>query len=139
MPSIIGLRAHFEGLRQEVLSARDQDAETATHRLIQRLLHDPSEVLRASAADGGGEKLSLSEAAARLFRLQAEGDQGSGRKGGAAPKDDDEKEAKKKAKVIDEDMIPTSLEELKKLKEVQAKKAKQVDVDALFGGSPIRE
>jgi uncharacterized delta-60 repeat protein len=36
---------------------------------------------------------------------------------------------------IDEDKIPTSLEELRKLKELKALKAKQVDVDSLFGSS----
>ena len=48
----------------------------------------------------------------------------------------DDGEGKAKEKVIDEDMIPTSLDELKKLK---ALKAKEIDVDALFGDSAIRE
>jgi len=73
-PAIAGLRAHCEALRREVLAAGQMDAETATHRLVQRLLHDPSEVLRAAAAEGAGEKLSLAEAASRLFRLPAADD-----------------------------------------------------------------
>lgn len=72
VPAIAGLRAHCEALRQEVLAAGNVDAATATHRLVQRLLHDPSEVLRATAAEGmAGEKLSMTEAALRLFRLPA--------------------------------------------------------------------
>ena len=71
-PAIAGLRARCEALRREVLAAGNLDAATATHRLVQRLLHEPSEALRASAADAAEEKLSLAEAAARLFRLPAE-------------------------------------------------------------------
>jgi len=48
---------------------------------------------------------------------------------------DDEEE--KKEVEIDEDKIPTSLEELKKLRELKANKAKQTDVDSMFGGSTI--
>jgi VCBS repeat-containing protein len=51
---------------------------------------------------------------------------------------DDEDEGETKAKDINEDMIPTSLDELKKLKELKDK-ARQYDVDALFGGSATRE
>ena len=56
-----------------------------------------------------------------------------------AYKDDDEK---KKEEDIDEHSIPTSLEDLRKLKRLMQQKqkaAKQVDVDAMFGGSTIRE
>jgi VCBS repeat-containing protein len=58
-----------------------------------------------------------------------------------AYKDDDEDEDKVKVqeRVIDQDTIPTSLEELKKLREIKSKKAKQIDIDTLFGGSAIRE
>jgi len=48
---------------------------------------------------------------------------------------DDEEE--KKEVEMDEDKIPTSLEELKKLRELKAKQTKQVDVDSMFGGSTI--
>jgi len=47
-------------------------------------------------------------------------------------KDDDEE---KKKEDIDLDKIPTSLEELKKLKEMKAKYAREIDVDSLFGSS----
>ncbi len=52
-----------------------------------------------------------------------------------AYKDDDEEVEDE----IHEDKIPTSLEELKKLKKVKEKKANEVDVDSIFGGSAIRE
>ncbi|NNJ97200.1 MAG: hypothetical protein HKP12_08565 [Gammaproteobacteria bacterium] len=55
-----------------------------------------------------------------------------------AYKDDDEDEGETNAKDINEDMIPTSLDELKELKELK-EKARQYDVDALFGGSATRE
>ena len=51
-----------------------------------------------------------------------------------AYKDDEEKEDE-----IHEDKIPTSLEELQKLKKLKEKKAKEIDVDSIFGGSAIRE
>jgi VCBS repeat-containing protein len=38
---------------------------------------------------------------------------------------------------IDEDKIPTSLEELKKLKELKAQRAKGIDVDSMFGSSTL--
>jgi hypothetical protein len=48
--------------------------------------------------------------------------------------DEDEKEDE-----IDEDKIPTSLEDLRKLKKLKDKKAKEIDVDEIFGSSGIRE
>ena len=54
------------------------DAEAATYRLINRLLHDPSEVLREAAAEGEQEKARLVEAMARLFRLSRMKDQENG-------------------------------------------------------------
>ena len=53
-----------------------------------------------------------------------------------AYKDDDDK---KKEDDIDEDKIPTSLDELKKLKKIRDKKSNETDVDSMFGGSVIRE
>jgi hypothetical protein len=55
-----------------------------------------------------------------------------------AYKDDDEDEGREPEKEIDEDMIPTSLEELKKLKKIK-EQTKEINVEALFGGSTIRE
>jgi VCBS repeat-containing protein len=53
-----------------------------------------------------------------------------------AYKDDEEK---KEEDEIHEDKIPTSLEELQKLKKLKEKKSVQVDVDSIFDGSAIRE
>ncbi|MBT8128699.1 MAG: tandem-95 repeat protein, partial [Gammaproteobacteria bacterium] len=53
-----------------------------------------------------------------------------------AYKDDDDK---KKEDEIHEDKIPTSLDELKKLKKIKQARAKEVDVDSIFGDSGIRE
>ena len=50
-------------------------------------------------------------------------------------KDDDEKE--KEEEEFDEDKIPTSLEELKKLKELKAQRSKRIDVDSMFGSSTL--
>jgi glutamyl-tRNA reductase len=61
-----------------VLEDRRLDAEAATHRLIKRLLHDPSEVLREAAAEGEQEKARLVEALARLFRLSRVKDEENG-------------------------------------------------------------
>jgi hypothetical protein len=52
-----------------------------------------------------------------------------------AYKDDEEE----KEDEIDEDKIPTSLEEMRKLKKLKGSKAKEIDVDEIFGGSGIRE
>jgi glutamyl-tRNA reductase len=77
-PSIAELRGHFEALRLGVLEDRRLDAEAATHRLINRLLHDPSEVLREAAAEGEHEKARLVEAMTRLFRLSRMKDEENG-------------------------------------------------------------
>jgi hypothetical protein len=53
-----------------------------------------------------------------------------------AYKDDDDK---KKEDEIHEDKIPTSLDELKKLKKIKQARAKEVDIDSIFGDSTIRE
>jgi hypothetical protein len=56
-----------------------------------------------------------------------------------AYKDDDRKNREED---IDEHKIPTSLEDLRKLKKLmqqQQKEAKQVDIDSMFGDSTIRE
>lgn len=66
-PAVAALRRHFEALRDEVLGDRRLDAEQATRRLVNRLLHDPSEVLRDAAGDDG-----LDKALRRLFRLDAD-------------------------------------------------------------------
>ncbi|MCH8155809.1 MAG: glutamyl-tRNA reductase, partial [Proteobacteria bacterium] len=80
VPSVAALRRHFESARAAVLAEGGAGAkggagaEEATRRLINRLLHDPSEVLRAAAAgdrDPQG-RAALETALRRLFRIDAE-------------------------------------------------------------------
>jgi glutamyl-tRNA reductase len=72
VPAVVALRRHFETMRAEVLAqGPSDDAATATRRLINRLLHDPSELLRRAAA-GGGETMgaaALEQALRQMFRL----------------------------------------------------------------------
>ncbi|ANC92460.1 glutamyl-tRNA reductase [Azospirillum humicireducens] len=71
VPAVAALRTHFEAERRRLLSGHgDLDAASATRLLVNRLLHVPSEALRALAADGSGEGLAERAAAERLmFRL----------------------------------------------------------------------
>ncbi len=50
IPALTGLRQHFEAVREGVLAEVGDDADKATRLLINRLLHGPSEVMRADAA-----------------------------------------------------------------------------------------
>ncbi|HEY0522134.1 MAG TPA: glutamyl-tRNA reductase [Stellaceae bacterium] len=85
-PAVTALRRHFEAVRAQVLAeAPGADAEAATRRLVNRLLHDPSEVLRRLAAErdsSGGcapPSLDAGELLRRLFRLER--DEGGGGEG----------------------------------------------------------
>ena len=72
VPTLVALRRHFEAARESVLGeAGETDAAEATRLLINRLLHDPSEVLRALAADedDGNERALVERLLRRLFRL----------------------------------------------------------------------
>ena len=72
VPTLVALRRHFEAVRESVLGeAGEVDAAEATRLLINRLLHDPSEVLRALAADedDGNERALVERLLRRLFRL----------------------------------------------------------------------
>ena len=80
VPSVAALRHHSERARAAALAEGGTSAEggagaeEATRRLINRLLHDPSEVLRAAAAgdrDPQG-RAALEAALRRLFRIDAE-------------------------------------------------------------------
>lgn len=68
-PVVTSLRGHFERVRQEILAKGQSDPETATRQLINRLLHDPSEVLRKAAAKDGREGDDLERTMQRLFRI----------------------------------------------------------------------
>lgn len=67
-PAIALLRAQFEALRGEALKEAGGDAEKATHLLINRLLHAPSEAMRDLAA-GAGNWEEAERLLRQLFRL----------------------------------------------------------------------
>ncbi|OYD82192.1 glutamyl-tRNA reductase [Azospirillum brasilense] len=71
VPAVAALRTHFEAERRRLLDEqRGLDAASATRLLVNRLLHGPSEALRAMAADPDGAGLAERAAAERLlFRL----------------------------------------------------------------------
>lgn len=74
VPSVAALRGHFESVRDDVLAGGRLSAEEATRRLVNRLLHDPSEVLRTTAAEESGaneaQRGALERALRRLFRIE---------------------------------------------------------------------
>jgi len=70
VPAVVALRRHVERLRDEAL-AEGGDAETVTRRLVNRLLHDPSEVLR-QLAGAEGDVAAIERLVRRLFRLGGE-------------------------------------------------------------------
>jgi glutamyl-tRNA reductase len=94
VPTLTELRQHFETVRGEVLTEAGNDAEKATRLLVNRLLHDPSEVMREIAADDGtagrpaqergtagkGGWAAAERVLKRLFRL---GERNGGSGGGA--------------------------------------------------------
>jgi glutamyl-tRNA reductase len=69
VPAIILLRQHFEKLRQQAILEAGGDAERATRLLVNRLLHDPSEMMKLLAGD---EKAwpAAEDLLRRLFRLE---------------------------------------------------------------------
>lgn len=72
VPTLISLRGSFEAMREEILAADpNADAAEATRRLVNRLLHRPSEALRKLAAETGdeAEKQAVARILARLFGL----------------------------------------------------------------------
>ncbi|MHA1536208.1 MAG: glutamyl-tRNA reductase [Alphaproteobacteria bacterium] len=67
VPAIAELRKHFESVRREVLESKaGLGDEEISRRLIQRLLHEPSQALRAAAATG---ERRTQAAARRLFGI----------------------------------------------------------------------
>ncbi|WP_019643747.1 glutamyl-tRNA reductase [Novispirillum itersonii] len=84
VPAIAALHRLFEAERQRILHDGHPDAEKATHLLVARLLHGPSEVLRHLAAGTEAERAQAAQAEALLLRLF----QPSGslkQRGGSAP------------------------------------------------------
>ena len=74
VPVVSSLRQHVEQIREEALDEAGGDAEKATRLLMNRLLHTPSEVLRASAGQGDetGDLSKIADAARKLFGLNEE-------------------------------------------------------------------
>jgi glutamyl-tRNA reductase len=69
VPTVVALRRHVEALRQQALAEAGGDAETATRLLANRLLHDPSEVLRELMGATPREAEAMADLLRRLFRL----------------------------------------------------------------------
>ena len=67
VPAVVALRRHVERLRDEAL-AEGGDSEAVTRRLVNRLLHDPSEVLRQFAG-AEADVAAMERMVRRLFRL----------------------------------------------------------------------
>lgn len=79
IPAVTALRAHFERVRADVLaesSTADAALEDATRRLVNRLLHTPSETLRAFSAENDPAGLQAERLLRQLFDIES--DVGSG-------------------------------------------------------------
>jgi glutamyl-tRNA reductase len=75
VPAVVALRQYVERLRQQALEEAGGDAEAATRLLANRLLHDPSERLRALMSEAPEEAASVEALLRRLFPLAGgEGD-----------------------------------------------------------------
>jgi glutamyl-tRNA reductase len=75
VPTIAALRAHFERVRREVLATgAAEPADELTRRLVNRLLHDPSEALRevAAGAETAAERKRAERLVRRLFALDGD-------------------------------------------------------------------
>jgi glutamyl-tRNA reductase len=70
VPAVVALRQYVERLRQEALHEAGGDAEAATRLLVNRLLHDPSERLRALMSEAPQEAASVEALLRRLFPLE---------------------------------------------------------------------
>ena len=73
VPAVVALRGQFEAARRDVLAGGALDAGEATRRLVNRLLHRPSEGLRRLAA--GAERAEGERLLRLLFQLEEGGDQ----------------------------------------------------------------
>jgi glutamyl-tRNA reductase len=69
VPAITLLREHFEKLRMQAISESGGDAEKATRLLVNRLLHDPSEMMRLMAGGERGWPMA-EDVLKKLFRLE---------------------------------------------------------------------
>ena len=70
VPAVAALRGHFEAVRAQLLADHPGgDPAEATRLLVNRLLHQPSQVLRAMAAAHDMEQVEAERLLRRLFRL----------------------------------------------------------------------
>ena len=69
VPAIVLLREHFEKLRVQAISESGGDAEKATRLLVNRLLHDPSEMMKLMAGGDAGWP-AAEDLLKKLFRLE---------------------------------------------------------------------
>jgi glutamyl-tRNA reductase len=70
VPAVVALRHYVERLRREALDEAGGDAEAATRLLANRLLHDPSERLRALMSAAPDEASAVEALLRRLFPLE---------------------------------------------------------------------
>ncbi|MGY8996080.1 MAG: glutamyl-tRNA reductase [Alphaproteobacteria bacterium] len=71
-PVVTALRSHFEAVRQEVLTGKaGNQPDEATRRLVNRLLHEPSEALRSLAETDPDAAAQAEKLLERLFGLKA--------------------------------------------------------------------
>jgi len=80
-PAVMALRDHFESIRAEVLAdlaKNDPVLDDATRRLVNKLLHAPSETLRMLAAENDPATLQAEELLRRLFGIDTVPNSGSG-------------------------------------------------------------
>ena len=69
VPVVADLRAHFDAVRAEVLADNPHgEADELTRRLVNRLLHTPSQTLRVAARDEGADS-PIAKAAQSMFGL----------------------------------------------------------------------
>ncbi len=74
VPALTRLRSQFEQARELALEDAGGDAGKATRLLVNRLLHDPSEVMRTAAAAGDrSDWQAMERLLERLFRLDIGG------------------------------------------------------------------
>ena len=76
VPAILALREHFERIRRDVLADNDGvlAVDEVTRRLINRLLHDPSETLRKLVAEKPDDVLDAERLIRELYGLTDKGD-----------------------------------------------------------------
>lgn len=79
-PAVTALRAHFERVRADVVtesSSADPALDDATRRLVNRLLHAPSEALRALSAENDPAALRAEKLLRQLFDIAPDAESGS--------------------------------------------------------------